>query len=1095
MKKASLPLMMLLTAALLAGCSESSSDTGSARFAVSVRQAVTSSIARVSVTSGGPDIRSVTVDLAPTDGVWGGTIGNLPAGAHRAFFARAYDASGTVLFQGSASGITISENQTALVALTLQQVNPPPPFENEAPLIDSLVASSTSVPAGGSITLLASAHDPNPGDTLSYSWSATAGVFSSPSSASTSWTAPASTGLQSLTLVVTDDRGLASSIVLAVNVQPGGEGEAQLSISFNSSPSVALLSASPTQLVVGQPTSVSVEAADPDGDSLSYAWSASCAGTWTDATSSAARFTPSLLPAAACNNCRLTVAVSDGRGGRGSGSVALCVRNAPPVNHLNPVILRSYRSSDTAGPGQVITYEVVASDPEGSALSFSWDANTGALGTPTHGASRSRVTWTAPSCLSTGTTPTITATVTNAFNLTATRSFVVTGLPTCPAMGWTSTGSMTSSRYAFTATLLPNGKVLAAGGYNDDTSEFVATAELYDPATGTWSQTGSMATRRAGHTSTLLPDGRVLVAGGSRGTALATAEVYDPASGSWSGTGSMMGARDSHTATRLPDGRVLVTGGYRVGPLATAELYDPTTGTWSQTAPMSMLRALHTATLLSNGKVLVTGGDDDGVVPTTSELYDPATGTWSAPRSTGAAFTNHTATLLPNGKVLVVGATTAELYEPATDTWSEIDATPAGRTSHTATLLLDGKVLIAGGFQVINGVLIHSASAEVYDPGPGTWSPADSMISAREAHVAILLFDGRVLVAGGSSDSRVHGAAELYGPAGPWRRTGSTSVSRSGAPGTLLPSGKVIVAGGYSIEGFEILATAELYDPATGIWTPAGTMASRREYHTATVLHDGKLLVAGGLGGDLLAEAEVYDPASGTWSVTGPLGEVRWLHTATLLPDGKVLVTGGSGDTGTLASSEVYDPVSGTWSTTGSMTTRRMGHTATLLPDGKVLVTGGTAASGPDLATAELYDPATGTWSTTGSMSTAFASHTATLLQDGRVLIVGGLAAELYDPASGTWSATGTPATARVGHTATLLSDGKVLVAGGIYIEGIPYRTSELYDPATGTWSDGGSMAGVRYNHTATLLPDGRVLVTGGFGDGPLATAELYVPR
>ncbi|WP_249351457.1 Ig-like domain-containing protein [Corallococcus exiguus] len=199
---------------------------------------------------------------------------------------------------------------------------------------------------------------------------------------------------------MTDSRGLASSALLVVNVLPEGEGEAELSISFNSAPEVSSLDAAPTQLVVGQPTSVSVTASDPDGDSLSYAWSASCAGTWTDAASSTARFTPSLAPAEACNNCRLSVAVSDGRGGHNTGTVALCITSTPPVNHLAPVILRSYRSSNTANPGDVRAYEVAASDPQGSALTFSWDASTGTLATPTGDSTHSRVTWTAPTCAS-----------------------------------------------------------------------------------------------------------------------------------------------------------------------------------------------------------------------------------------------------------------------------------------------------------------------------------------------------------------------------------------------------------------------------------------------------------------------------------------------------------------------------------------------------------------------------------------------------------------------------------------------------------------------------------------------------------------------
>ncbi|RKH37396.1 Kelch repeat-containing protein [Corallococcus sicarius] len=757
MKKAFTWWTVALTVALLAGCSDASPGAGSARFAVSMPQALASNISRVSVTSSASGIPSVTVDLAPTHGVWGGIIGNIPAGANRSFRAQAFDASGSVLFAGSASRITIAENQTSLVAITLQQVNPPPPFGNEAPLIDSLVVSSTTVPAGGSISLVATAHDPNPGDTLSHAWSATAGSFSSPSDASTSWTAPVSTGIQSLTLTVTDSRGLSSRIVLAVNVTlGGGEGDAQLSISFNSSPQVASLTASPTQLIVGQTTAVSVSASDPDGDRLSYAWSASCAGSWINASSRSARFTPSLLPAGSCNNCRLTVSVSDGQGGLNTGTVALCIRDTPPAPQFPPVIIRSYRSSDSASPGQVLTYEVVASDPQGAALSFAWAATTGSLGQESHDALRSRITWTAPACVSAGTPPTVTVTVTNAFSLTATRSFAVTGLPACgPSGNWTMTGPMGGeSRRVHTAVLLPGGKVLVVGGSLDT----ARAAEVYDPGSNTWSFTRPMVEVRVLPTTTLLPNGKVLVAGGSYEGFLATAELYDPASGTWSPTGSMAEARLWHTATLLPNGKVLVAGGNNGTSegLLTAELYDPASGTWSPTGSLpEPLGRLATATLLANGKVLGAGGYyTNGTPLTTAEVYDPASGTWSVTGSMLEPLIGP-AMLLPNGKVLAVGGGASELYDPASGTWSATGSPPQ-HFSDAATLLLSGKVLSVDAF---------GAKAELYDPASDTWSPTASLnVDARDRITATRLLDGRALIVGPTIGDDDPASAELYTP-------------------------------------------------------------------------------------------------------------------------------------------------------------------------------------------------------------------------------------------------------------------------------------------------------------------------------------------
>ena len=303
------------------------------------------------------------------------------------------------------------------------------------------------------------------------------------------------------------------------------------------------------------------------------------------------------------------------------------------------------------------------------------------------------------------------------------------------------------------------------------------------------------------------------------------------------------------------------------------------------------------------------------------------------------------------------------------------------------------------------------------------------------------------------------------GASGVFNNTGSLATARGGHTETLLPNGKVLVAGGVASNLFTTVGSAELYDPASGTWTATGSLGTARDLHTATLLPNGKVLVAGGdTGGpnaSNLASAELYDPASGTWTATGSLAIARSLHTATLLPNGKVLVAGGFNDSsGYLASAELYDPASGTWIATGGLATARGGHTDTLLPNGKVLVAGGENGSNSSsfLASAELYDPASGTWSATGSLATARVAHTATLLPNGKVLVAGGFndslgslaSAELYDPASGTWTATGSLTTVRRIHTATLLPNGQVLVAGGNDGSNA-LASAELYGDATGS--------------------------------------------
>ena len=201
--------------------------------------------------------------------------------------------------------------------------------------------------------------------------------------------------------------------------------------------------------------------------------------------------------------------------------------------------------------------------------------------------------------------------------------------------GWTATGSLATGRYAHTATLLPNGRVLVAGGWGDE--GILASAELYDPASGTWTATGSLATARNLHTATLLPNGKVLIAGGYHGdfAPLAKAELYDPASATWTSTGTLAIPRYGHTATLLFNGTVLVAGGFnRNGWIAGAEVYDSASGTWTATGRLTTGAYEHTATLLPNGKVLVAGGVNAHGHPgelSRAELYDVGPGFSSGP--------------------------------------------------------------------------------------------------------------------------------------------------------------------------------------------------------------------------------------------------------------------------------------------------------------------------------------------------------------------------------------------------------------------------------------------------------------------------------
>jgi N-acetylneuraminic acid mutarotase len=732
----------------------------------------------------------------------------------------------------------------------------------------------------------------------------------------------------------------------------------------------------------------------------------------------------------------------------------------------------------------------------------------------------------------------------------------------------TTTGSLATPRAA-PAVLLANGNVLIAGGSACDgygNCFSLSSAEIYSPNSGTFSSAGNMQTTRDGQTMTLLPDGRVLIAGGescvpgsgggggsnSRNfgdprwdgahlvdvnftpttgsitcTALASAEIYDPQAGTFSLTGSLNTARYDAAAAQLANGQILVVGGStEYNPLNSAELYDPSTASFTPTANgLGTARSSPAATLLNSGVVLISGGStcESPTCPTnTAELYDPNANSFQyASGNMNASRVNHTAVLLTNGQVLLAGGAdgcsgnactsdaTTELYDPTAGTFTNSQGLGTARSGHTSTLLSNGSVLLAGG--IASGITL--SSVEFYQPGSLTPSGLVS-ITVAPANTSIIVGGIQQFVATGtfsdSSTSTLQSASWIS--SSPTVAVINNAAGSSGfALGVGLGSTTLTATVG-TISGSGTL-TVQPPVQSGSFTTTAGQMGASLYGQTATRLTTGQVLITGGMStSGVVNTAQLYAPSSQLFAAGNSMNVARWLHTATLLNDGTVLIAGGSdlANKETLDSAEIYNPTTGTFTLlTNTLNFARVGHSATLLNNGQVLIVGGYDPETGLIADAELYDPATQTFIDLGDTQVPRYEHTATILQNGRVLIAGGETdsspsgayntAELFDPVSQSFTLVSVPmTTAREGHAAVLLNNGQVLITGGYDPGTGPLNTAEVYDPVSDVFlAVTSTMTTPRISHAMTLLNGGQVLIVGGTSGAngtALASTETYNP-
>jgi hypothetical protein len=348
----------------------------------------------------------------------------------------------------------------------------------------------------------------------------------------------------------------------------------------------------------------------------------------------------------------------------------------------------------------------------------------------------------------------------------------------------------------------------------------VRTTVMATAHTGAVVSATPMLQARSGHSATLLPDGKVLIAGGMRRNQdfYRSAELYDPASGKFQPAGEMNQARVGQAAVLLRDGKVLIAGGWiGHGSTDSAELYDPATGKFSLLGKMTAPRGRPSATVLTNGDVLLAGGNQDGGPGgvASAEVFHAGKLSFEAISPMHFGRVGHTATLLNDGRVLIAGGrgqsvtASAEIYDPARKLFLPTGGMLSARYKHTAGLLADGRVLIAGGSDERDwhGTL---SSAEIYDPRTGRFTATASLHDSRFKlpDEAVQLASGLLLVAGGSKK------VETYDPG-----TGTFLV----VPGQLsdawhflsetrLKDGSVLMAGGYA-NSPEATAQAWIYRP------------------------------------------------------------------------------------------------------------------------------------------------------------------------------------------------------------------------------------------------------------------------------------------
>lgn len=327
----------------------------------------------------------------------------------------------------------------------------------------------------------------------------------------------------------------------------------------------------------------------------------------------------------------------------------------------------------------------------------------------------------------------------------------------------------------------------------------------------------------------------------------------------------------------------------------------------------------------------------------------------------------------------------------------------------------------------------------------------------------------------------------------------ATNTTRARHAAVLLRDGRVLVAGGHDEATWTSMRSAELFDLATNSFALTGPMAQARYDFALVALDDGRALAVGGFNNDIdapddngdLDTLELFDPESGTWSAGPSMPEARSGLSAVKVDDGRVLIFGGQTGAESIPTSVlVFDPSDDSLAPTGGFVSfGRTAHTAHVLSDGRVLMVGGYYTGVRD--DVDVISP-DGTASPANGIPGARRSSCAANDADGRLLVFGGYGGssmgdvQAFSPSDGSWSSAGEMETARYACEAVELSCG-TLVCGGVDATSCEVRDHSSERTAT-VVDDTGS----EFSASLTALDGERALLIGGFvGDGVSGTARV----